>query len=81
MGTQILLVGVYIEKNNLVFFLKDFFLLRFYLFILKRGEDREKERERNINVREKHRLAASHMSPNWDQAHNPGMCPDPEWNQ
>ena len=31
-----------------------------YLF-LERGEGREKERERNIDVPEKHRLVASHM--------------------
>ena len=40
------------HKNHL--FLKDFI----YLF-LKREERREKERERNINVQEKHQLAAS----------------------
>ena len=33
-----------------------------YLFIFRGGE-REKDRERNIDVREKHRLVASHTSP------------------
>ena len=39
------------------------YFLRFYLF-LERGEGREKERERNINVREIHPLVASLMHPN-----------------
>ena len=51
-----------------------------YLFS-ERGEGRGKERERNINVREKHQLAASHMTPSRDLAHNPGMCTDWESNQ
>ena len=33
---------------------------QFYLFIFERGEGREKERERNIDVREKLRSVASH---------------------
>ena len=45
-----------------------------YLF-LERGKRREKEGERNIDVREKHRLVASHMCPNRGLGHNPGMCP------
>ena len=36
-------------------FLKNFLFL---FLILERGEVREEERERNIDVREKHRLAA-----------------------
>ena len=53
-------------------FLKDFIYL-----ILERGEGREKERKRNINVW----LPLAH--PNWgpDLACNPGMCPDCESNQ
>ena len=48
-----------------------------YLF-LEREEGREKERERNINVRENHRLVASLMWPDLtgDRTCNPGMCPD-----
>ena len=38
---------------------------------------REKGRERNIDVREKHQLVASHTSPDKDQARNLCMCP--EW--
>ena len=35
-----------------------------------------KERERNIDVREKHRLVASCMCPGGDWTHNPGMGTD-----
>ena len=58
------------------FFKKDFI----YLF-LERGEGREKEREKNIIVQEKHSLVASHTPPNGDLAHNLGMCPHWEKNQ
>ena len=51
-------------------FFKHYFLKRFYLFISREWEGREKERE-----------VASHMSPVWDLAYNPGMCPDCELNQ
>ena len=46
---------------------------------LERGEGREKERERNINVREKHQLVASciHLVRDWTRT--PGMCSD--WNR
>ena len=57
-------------KNIISFFFKDFI----YLF-LERGERREKERERNINV------WLPHGPPTGDLAHNPGMCPDWELNQ
>ena len=50
-----------------------------YLF-LDRGRRRKKEREKNINVQEKHRLVASHTPPTGDLDHNPGMCPDWELN-
>ena len=39
-----------------------------------------KERERNINVREKDRLLLVHTRTE-DQTCNPGMCPDKESNQ
>ena len=34
------------------------------LLILERGIEREKEREGNINVREKHQMVAFHKHPN-----------------
>ena len=53
----------------------------FLHLFLERGEGREKERERNIDVWEKYRSAASCMPPTGDLARNPGMCPDWESNQ
>ena len=53
---------------------KDFKKKLFYLFIF-RGERREKERERNIN------LWLPLMSPYWGPDCKPGMCPDWELNQ
>ena len=53
-----------------------------YLF-LERGEGREKERERNTEVRDKHpsaASAASHRPPAADLAHNLSRCPDWELN-
>ena len=46
-----------------------------------RREGRKRERERNINVPEKHQLVASCAPPTGYLAHNPGMCPDWESNQ
>ena len=50
--------------------------LRLYLF-LEREERREKEREKNIDMK----LVASHTPPTGDLACNPGMCPDRELNR
>ena len=58
-----------------LFFKKDFIYL-----LLERGGGREKDRERNIDVRELHRSVASCTSPTGDLAGNPGMCPDWESN-
>ena len=55
---------------------KDFIYLS-----LERGEGREKGKERNIDVREKHPAPASCMPPAEDLACNRGMCPDQELNQ
>ena len=44
--------------------------------ILERGRDRK----RNMNVREKHELAASRMHPNQGSNPQPGICPDQEPN-
>ena len=41
-----------------------YYFLRFYLFLF-REEGREKERERNIDVREKHQLVACCTCPDW----------------
>ena len=50
-----------------------------YLF-LEGGEGRYKEKERNIDVWEKHQLVASPTPLTWDLTWNPGMCPDKELN-
>ena len=50
-----------------------------YLFS-ERGGGRGKERERSINVREKHQLVASHTPLPGDLARNPGMCLERELN-
>ena len=62
-------------------FLKDILLiyLFIYLFIYKRSE--EKEREININVREKYQLVASRTCPDQGLNLQPGMRPDQEWNR
>ena len=54
-----------------ILFLKDFI----YVFIF-RERGREGEREGK-----KHQLVASYMPLTEDLAHNPGMCPNWEWNQ
>ena len=54
-------------------FLKDFI----YLF-LEKGEEREKERERDFSVREKD---CSVASPTGNLVGNPGLCPDQESNK
>ena len=54
-----------------LYFFKDFI----YLF-LKRGEEREKEMERNIDATKKHQLVASRTRCDQDRTRNPGTCPD-----
>ena len=66
-----------IISNNKATVLYIYFIL---FYFLERGERKEKERERNISVREKHESVASHTPPAGDMAHNPGMCPDWESN-
>ena len=58
-----------------IYFLKDF------ISSLERGEGREKEKEGNGDVWEKHPSVASCLSPSGGLAHHPGMCPDRELNQ
>ena len=62
--------------DSLLFILFFIVILRFIYLYLERGEERETEREGTIDVREKHRVAASHMCPTRDRTHNPGICPD-----
>ena len=62
----------------LLYFL-DSIVFKNSLFIylhLETGEGKEKRKERNINVQEKHRSVASHTSPVGDLACDPGMCPN-----
>ena len=54
----------------------NFFFKDFIHFLGKEGG-----RERNINVREKHLLLASHVPPTGDLGWNPGLCPDRESNR
>ena len=60
--------------------------LRIYLLILEReevGRERRRKRERNIHVRDKYLLAASHMCPKWESNLQlryvfwPGIKPQP----
>ena len=46
---------------------------RFYSFLERREGEREGEKHQCV--------VASHAPPTGDLAHNPGMCPDREWNQ
>ena len=56
-------------------------ILDFIYLFLERGEGREKERGRNIDMQEKHQSAASCTPPTGDLAYDPGICPDRELNQ
>ena len=63
-------------SHGLLLYLKDFI----YVF-LERGEGREKQRERNIDVWKKHQLVASHACPNRRPGPQPRHVPDQESNQ
>ena len=53
------------------------FLKRDFIYLLlDRGEGKEKERERSIDVW----LSLTHVLPTGDLARNPGLCPDWESN-
>ena len=67
-------------RNLHVSFYLFFNILFTYLF-LERGEGREKEKVRNIDMWEKHQLAASHTHLHGGLAHNPGVSPDQESSQ
>ena len=62
-----------------IIFLKLF--LRLYFIFRERGEGREKEWKKNMDVREKHQLVASPEPPTGDLASNPGLCPEGELNR
>ena len=51
-----------------------------FIYFLERGEGREKEKERNINVREIHQSVASHTCPAGGPSCDPGRWPDWELN-
>ena len=53
----------------------------FFNLFLERGKGTEKEKERNINVREKHQSVATCTPPTWDMACNTVLCPNWESNQ
>ena len=46
--------------------------------LIERG--RRREREKNIDMTEKHRLVASHTHLTKEQTHNPGTIPDRKLN-
>ena len=58
-----------------------YYMLFLKILFLERGEGRDKERERNIDVQEIHQLVDSCTPSTGDLALNPGMCPDWESNQ
>ena len=61
---------------------KSYFLKILFIYFRREGKGgRKRGSEGNIDVREKHQLAASHMAPARDLTHNPGMCPgrEPNW--
>ena len=82
--------GIIVYKmGNLLRFVLDISYLRtslgkfgvnlcIYVFIFERGEEKEKERKRNVDVREKYRSAASwhEPQPTIEPTCNPGTCPD-----
>ena len=56
--------SAWVQMIVLLFFLFGFFLKDFTYLYLERGEGREKEEERNIDVRENHLLVAFCTHPN-----------------
>ena len=56
-------------------FLNKHIFLNFIYFLRQRRGEVEREGEKHQYV------VASRVSPTGDLAHNPGMCPDWEWNQ
>ena len=71
--TRVLLLDVIPYLSDYFLGALFFFKIFIYLF-LERGEGREKEVEKHQCV------LASHVPPTGYLVHNPGMCPDWEWN-
>ena len=57
-----------------------YFLFVWLVLLLERGEAKEKERKRNVDVQEIHGLVACHKLPTGDLARNPSMSLDWELN-
>ena len=75
------LVNIWKSDLILPFYAHLLFFKDFIYFVLEKREGREKERQRNIDVREIHGAVASHRPAAGDLAHNPSTCPDWESNQ
>ena len=72
------LSNVFIFSESFELSVMCFLFLRFYLFIFREsGEKREKERERNIDVSEKHQSVAPCMCPHWGWHQQPRHVPWP----
>ena len=67
---------MFIWTHEFFFIIKDFICLFIYLF-LERGEERQKERERNMDETEKHQSVVSRMHPNWGLNPKPRHVPRP----
>ena len=68
-----------VKNSNPKNFLKIFKM--YFINFLERVEGRKKDKERNTNAWEKHRLVVSYTLPTGNLAHNPAMCPDWESNR
>ena len=69
-------INLYFHQQQMRVLFSYLFLKVFYVFIFRdRGREGEREEEKHQCV------VASHTLPTGDLAHNPGMCPDWEWNQ
>ena len=69
-GVQPRIQDLHVQKLH-----SDLFI-NFFPFILEKGEGRERKRERNIDVREKLVLVASHAYLSWELDLHPRHVPD-----
>ena len=58
-----------------------FYFIFYFIAFLERGEGREEERERSIDVRDISQLVAPCIPLNQRRTHDPVTCPDQESNQ